>query len=164
MKSEMTTLGKFKPAVPKCWLFAIGGLLWSGVGVMLIATAIHWLIPQGIINGLAYGAAGLTISIIILRQRFGRLALRNINRLNKLPKRGCVFAFQNWKSYLIILFMIALGYTLRHLPIPRPPLAVVYIAIGGSLVLGSLHYHRRLIRLARIVGKRRKRFDANKSS
>lgn len=150
----MTTLRRLKPAVPKCWLFAIGGLLWSSVGVMLIATAIHWLIPLGPAKGILHGMVGLTVAVIFLRQRFGRMALRNIGRLSGLPDRGCVFAFQNWRSYLTIVFMMALGYTLRHLPFPRPLLAVIYTAIGGALVLGSFHYHRRLLRLSRIIRNR----------
>jgi hypothetical protein len=41
--------------------------------------------------------------------------------------------------------MIALGVTLRHSAVPRPELAVVYLAIGGALLLASFSYYNNLI-------------------
>jgi hypothetical protein len=129
--------------------------MWSAVGLMLGVTAISWLLPEGWLRGMGYGSAGLILAGGVLCPRFGRLAQQNIRRLRTLPAQGCLFAFQAWKSYLIIVFMIALGSTLRHLPIQRHYLAVVYTAIGGALVFGSLPYYRHLIRLGRIVYRRR---------
>lgn len=156
MELALIRIGQFKPAVPKCWLFAASAAMWSAVGLLLGITAIGWLEPEGWLRGTGYGVAGLVLTVGVLRQRFSRLAQQNISRLKALPERGCLFAFQAWKSYLIIVFMIALGSTLRHLPIARHYLAVVYAAIGGSLVLGSFHYYRHLIRLGRIVYRRRR--------
>ena len=150
------TWGQFKPAVPKCWLFAASGLMWSAVGLMLGVTAVGWLAPEGWLIGTGYGLAGLILTVGVLRRRFGRLAQQNIHGLRKLPSRGCFFAFQAWKSYLIIILMILLGVTLRHLPIQRPLLAVVYTAIGGALFLGSFHYYDHLLRLIRTVRYRRR--------
>lgn len=156
MELALIRIGHFKPAVPKCWLFAASAAMWSVVGLMLGITAIGWLVPEGWLRGMGYGVAGLLLTVGVLRQRFGRLAQQNIHRLQALPERGCLFAFQAWKSYLIIVFMIALGSTLRHLPFARHYLAVVYTAIGGALVLGSFHYYRHLIRMGRIVYRRRR--------
>lgn len=144
------TLTQFKPAVPKCWLFVASGVIWSAVGLMLGITAIRWLIPEGLLRGAGFGLAGLILTVGFFRKRFSHLAQQNIHRLRKLPERGCFFAFQAWKSYLIILIMITLGSTLRHLPIQRPILAVVYMAIGAALFLGSFPYYRHLLWLGRI--------------
>ena len=38
-------LSKFKPAVRKIWLKLSAGLVWLGVGVMLIGFASRWLRP-----------------------------------------------------------------------------------------------------------------------
>lgn len=83
------------------------------------------------------------------------MAKKNIRRLRRLPDRGCFFAFQAWQSYLIILFMVGLGGTLRNSPIPKNILSVIYTAIGGALFLGSFYYHRHLLRLMRIAAVRR---------
>jgi len=78
---------------------------------------------------------------------FSAIALKNIGRLSHLPARACLFAFQAWKSYLIIVIMVALGAALRHSSIPRQYLAALYLTIGGALLLSSFHYHVRLWRL-----------------
>lgn len=148
------TLGHLKPAVPKCWLFIAGGVMWSVVGLMMGATGIGWLVPEGPLRGAGYGLVGMVLAVGMLRWRFNRMAQKNIRRLRKLPARGCFFAFQAWQSYLIILSMIALGFTLRQLPIRRTILAVVYMAIGGALFWGSFHYYRHLARLARAAAHR----------
>ena len=93
--------------------------------------------------------------MLSVRWGFGGIAQKNIRRLRRLPDRGCFFAFQAWKSYLIIMVMIALGVTLRHSSIPKHFLAVAYTAIGGALIVGSFYYYRHLSRLIRTASRRR---------
>ena len=149
------TLSHLKPTVPKCWLFAASGVMWSAVGIMMCATAIGWLADGGMGRGMGFGLAGLILAILSVRWGFGSIAQKNIRRLRRLPDRGCFFAFQAWKSYLIIMVMIALGITLRHSSIPKHFLAVAYTAIGGALILGSFYYYRHLARLIRTASRRR---------
>ncbi|MBC2743264.1 MAG: hypothetical protein HGJ93_09500 [Desulfosarcina sp.] len=147
-------LSRLKPAVPKCWLFAASGVMWSTVGFVMCATGVGWLAREGIMRCAGFELAGLVLAVLAVRWGFGSIAKKNIRRLRRLPDRGCFFAFQAWKSYLIILIMIALGIALRHLPIPKTFLAVVYTAIGGALFIGSFHYYRHLARLMRIAARR----------
>jgi hypothetical protein len=148
-------LSHLKPTVPKCWLFAASGMIWSAVGLMMCTTAIGWLAGAGRVRGLGVELAGLALAILAFRWGFGSIAQKNIRRLRRLPDRGCLFAFQAWKSYLIIMVMIALGITLRHSSIPKPFLSVAYTTIGGALTLASVHYFRHLARLMRIAARRR---------
>ncbi len=151
----MPSVANLKPVVPKCWLFAASGVMWSAVGLLMCATGIGWLVREGIVRGVGFELMGLVLAVIFLRWGFGGIALKNIRRLRRLPDKGCFFAFQAWKSYLIIMVMIALGITLRHSPIPKTYLAVVYTAIGGALFLGSFHYYGHLVRLMRAGTRRR---------
>ena len=49
--------------------------------------------------------------------------------------------FSEWKSYPLVLVMIALGIYLRaYSPIPKSLLAVLYLGIGGGLSSSSLRY------------------------
>jgi hypothetical protein len=148
-------LSHLKPTVPKCWLFAASGVMWSAVGIMMCATAIAWLSDGGMGRGMAFGLAGLVLAMLSVRWGFGSIAQKNIRRLRRLPDRGCFFAFQAWKSYLIIMVMIVLGVTLRHSSIPKHFLAVAYTAIGGALIVGSFYYYRHLSRLIRTAFRRR---------
>lgn len=149
------TLSHLKPTVPKCWLFAASGVMWSAVGITMGVTAISWLTDGGMGRGVALSLAGLILAMLSVRWGFGGIAKKNIRRLRRLPERGCFFAFQAWKSYLIIMVMIAIGVTLRQSSIPKHVLAVAYTAIGGALVLGSFYYYRHLARLMRTASRRR---------
>ena len=149
------TLSQLKPTVPKCWLFAASGVMWSAVGIMMCAAGIGWLADSGMVRGVGFELAGLLLAMLSVRLGFGSIAQKNIRRLRRLPSRGCFFAFQAWKSYLIIMVMIALGITLRHSSIPKHFLAVAYTAIGGALIVGSFYYYRHLSRLIRTASRRR---------
>jgi len=150
-------LHRLKPDVPKCWLFAASGVMWSGVGAMMCATGFGWLAQEGMKRTVGVAAAGVALAVMAAVWSFGGIARRNIQRLRRLPARGCLFAFQAWRSYLVILVMVALGITLRRLPIPGVALSTIYIGIGGALLLSSLQYYRYLGRLLKTIRRRRAR-------
>ena len=133
-------LARMKPAVPKYWLIAIAGVVWSAVGAMLCHMAWAWLRPLDHLHALALAGTGFGLALVFQRLMLGRIARRNMSRICSYAERGCVFAFQAWRSYLIILVMIALGSFLRHTAIPREILAVLYTAMGGALMLSSFSY------------------------
>jgi len=129
--------------VPRSWLYVLAGGLWLVVALLLWAITIPWLKPLGAVPLAGVLAAGLVIAALISRFGFSRLARRNILRLDGLGERASVFAFQPGKSYFVILLMMAMGWTLRHSPLPKPVMAAVYVGIGGGLLLAGLAYFRR---------------------
>lgn len=129
--------------------------MWSTVGLVMGFTGACWLVGEGLLGAAIFELTGLLLAVGVVRWRFGDMAKKNIRRLRRLPDRGCFFAFQAWQSYLIILFMVGLGFALRNSPIPKNILSVIYTAIGGALFLGSFHYHRHLVRLMRTAAVRR---------
>ena len=135
-------LKKLNPAVSKYWLIALAGLMWSMVGIMLCRLAYIWLAAVNWGLGLPLGLMGIISALAVYGFGFSNIALKNIHRLCLLSDKCCIFAFQAWKSYLIIIFMIILGMLLRNSPIPRHLLAVIYAAIGGALFFSSFHFYR----------------------
>ena len=140
----MERLEQWKPALPRIWLYLLSGLMWGGVGLMLCFLAYGWLLQVEVLNALLLAAAGVLLGTAIYRFGFLGLAIKNIHRIQLLPEKACLFAFQERKSYPLIAVMIMLGVTLRHSPIPKPYLAVLYIGIGLGLFLASLHYYQYL--------------------
>jgi hypothetical protein len=121
--------------------------MWSGVGIMLIAFAAHWL---GFVHSwtvLLLIMAGLLLAAGIYFFGFSKLASRNVQRIVDIPKeRVCLFAFQKWTSYPLVLVMIAMGIYLRlYSPIPKPYLAILYIGLGASLFVSSLQYFSQVL-------------------
>ena len=131
----------FKPAVPKKWLVAIAGVLWSAVGIGLCRLAVKWLWVLNLPKALVFAGVGVTIAVVVNVFMFSRIANKNIARIDCYSKKGCVFAFQAWRSYLIIMVMIAMGIFLRHSAFPRPYLALLYTSMGGALFLASFRYY-----------------------
>jgi hypothetical protein len=114
---------------------------------MLCRLAVIWLIPFRRTWAWPLGFLGLIAAIVVYRFGFSKIALKNITRLCLLSDTTCIFAFQAWKSYLIIIFMVALGLTLRHSPMPKQFLAVIYETIGGALFFSSIHFYGRIWRV-----------------
>jgi hypothetical protein len=137
---------KLTPATSKVWLYTLAGLMWSGVGVFLCSLTIKWLAPLKFAPKAWFLLGGIVLALCIYRFGFSHLADKNIQRIKSIPKpKVCLFAFQQWTSYPLIAVMISLGIFLRHYsPIPKPWLALVYIGIGGSLLLASFHYYRKI--------------------
>jgi hypothetical protein len=135
-------LKKLNPAVSKYWLIALAGLLWSMVGIMLCRLAYIWLAAVNWSLGLPLGLMGIISALAAYSFGFSKIALKNIDRLCLLSDKCCIFAFQAWKNYLVIIFMIMLGMLLRNSPIPRHFIAVVYAAVGGALFFSSFHFYR----------------------
>lgn len=141
------TLNSLKPAVTKSWLIALAGLMWTAVGMTLCRLAYNWLavINRGMATSL--GLLGVVMAVAAYHFGFSKIARKNMKRLCLLTERTCVFAFQTWKGYLIIGFMITLGIILRNSAIPKQYLAITYTTIGGAIFLSSFHYYGLLWRV-----------------
>lgn len=136
------------PRVHKYYLIAISGLMWSGVGVFLIRLAFRWFSELTDIESYFAIGGGLLLGSIIAYFGFGGLALKNIERINQYQKdRVCLWAFQKWTTYLLIIFMMSLGIFMRNTPyIPKFLLSPMYIGIGSALFFASIHYYLFLIK------------------
>ncbi|MGZ3524545.1 MAG: hypothetical protein ACXU9L_07125 [Thermodesulfobacteriota bacterium] len=135
------TLNNLKPAVTKSWLIALAGLMWTAVGVMLCRLAYIWLALSNRGVATSLGLFGVVMAVAAYHFGFSKIARKNIKRISLLVEKTCIFAFQTWKGYLIIGFMIALGIILRNSAIPKQYLAIVYTTIGGAIFLSSFHYY-----------------------
>ncbi|MFC2087548.1 hypothetical protein ACFLSA_05270 [Bacteroidota bacterium] len=135
---------KFKPAVPKKGLLVIAGAMWCCVGIILALMAVHWLyIFEG--NPWFYTVPGFIAALIIHHFGFLKIVDKNLGRISRLSGRPCIFSFISWKSYLIIIIMVTMGITLRHSPLPKQYLSVIYLGIGLALFLSSIRYFRNLL-------------------
>ena len=137
---------KYKPAVTKAVLLFLAGALWLCVGVMLLFLAASWLLESPNVNRIVFVAAGVVLALFAHHFGFLKIVDKNIARILPGDEKRCLFAFMPWKSYLIIVIMIALGMILRHSAIPKPYLAIIYTGIGLALILSSVRYARVFLR------------------
>lgn len=145
-------VNKFDPAVDRRILIFLSGAAWSVVGAALCRLALGWLINLGSASAPFYGLGGVTLSLAIHHFGFLKIVDSNISRIMTMKKKVCIFAFQAWKSYLIIAVMIGIGIVLRHSPLPKQYLSVIYIGFGGAMVLSSIRYFTTFLTLIRTGG------------
>jgi hypothetical protein len=138
---------KLNPAVDKKILVLLAGVMWCGIGIMLICFAITWLDRYNGNGKLLLYTAGFLGAMPIHHFGFLKIADKNLKRLLPLTEKKCVFAFMTWKSYFIVLIMVSMGIGLRHSPIPKQYLSILYSGIGLALFLSGIRYFRFFFRL-----------------
>jgi len=136
---------KLTPSVQRHWLWLFSGMLWSVVGIVLCVMAAHWLSDTIWPENILASAIGFILGICIYHFGFSRIARKNINRIFQLPSKVCLFAFQAWRSYVLILVMMILGFTLRHSSLPRVILSIIYMTIGTALTFSSTLYYEKFM-------------------
>lgn len=135
-------LDRLKPSVSRRTLLMLAGLMWIGAGTMLVGFATAWLREGHPAHLLAMVVAGVIVALLVHHFGFLRVVDKNLGRILPMAGGRCLFAFMSWKSYIVVGVMMAMGVALRHSPIPKPYLAVLYIGIGLALILSSVRYLR----------------------
>jgi hypothetical protein len=143
----MTLIEKLNPTVDKKILVLLAGLMWCGVGIMLICFAVTWLNHYNGEGKVLLYMAGFLIAMPIHHFGFLKIADKNLKRLLPLTEKKCVFAFMTWRSYFIVVIMVSMGIGLRHSSIPKQYLSILYNGIGLALFLSGIRYFRFFFRL-----------------
>lgn len=135
---------KLNPAVDKRLLIALSGIMWAVVGIILCKTAVGWFLQ--IRYAFLFGISGVILSLLIHYLGFSSLVKQNIERILSKKEKTCIFGFQAWKSYLIIILMVSIGMVMRNSPLPKSYLAIIYAGFGGAMCLSSLRYLRAFLK------------------
>ena len=138
----MRKIDLFKPAVTKSVLLLLAGSVWLCVGTMLLVLAHAWLSNAPGTIAIMFFGFGVVLALLVHHFGFLKIVDKNIERILPMVEKKCLFSFITWKSYIIILVMVALGTFLRHSAIPHRFLAILYTGIGLALILSSLRYLR----------------------
>ena len=141
-------INRFNPAVPRHYLFAIAGLLWTLAGGLLCMRGAMWLGAFQFPVIAAIEAGSLFIAAAGYIFLFAGIVQKNITRIGRLPERACVFAFSAWRGYVMIGIMMTAGISLRNSSIPLYYLSLPYSAMGGILLAGSVMFYREFLSVA----------------
>lgn len=128
-------------------LILISGILWSFVGILLNHFAVKWFVLLPKTEKITSIVFGVLLGVSIAYFGFNRLAKKNINRILGYKDKACFFAFQSWKSYILIIIMISMGIYMRTSGlIPKYILTPMYIGIGLALFIAGFQYYIQLLR------------------
>lgn len=131
----------------KSTLLLIAGVIWLGIGILMDGLSYSWLKNEKPVYALLAVLTGFVCALIIHHFGFLRIVDKNLDRILPMKGKRCVFSFMTWRSYILVAIMILLGILLRHSPIPKLYLSVLYMGIGTALILSSIRYLRHLIML-----------------
>ena len=132
-------LKRFTPGVDKRVHLLLSAVLWTAVGLWLMLRGGLWLYSTGaswmIVPALLLGSGK---SLLIL----DRTARNGIERILRFSGTTCLGAVYSYKTWLLVVAMMAVGFLLRQSAIPKSVLGTLYVAIGWALVLSSRHAWR----------------------
>jgi hypothetical protein len=138
-------MAKIKPAVNKRVLLFLAGFMWLTVGTMLLFLSFTWLNAFQAQGSFLFSGIGVIVALVIHHFGFLKIVDKNLGRILPMEGTQCVFSFITWKSYMTVAVMAALGVLLRHSPIPKPYLSILYTGVGLALLLSSVRYLRVLL-------------------
>jgi hypothetical protein len=136
---------RYNPAVPRHYLYAIAGLLWTLAGGLLCVRGAIWLEDFQLSVIASVEAAAIAIAAAGYVFLFSGVVRKNIARIGRLPERACVFAFTAPRGYIMIAVMMTAGISLRTSSIPHYYLSLPYSAMGGVLLTGSVGFYREFL-------------------
>ncbi|MGB3223632.1 MAG: hypothetical protein WBB23_12590 [Desulforhopalus sp.] len=131
-------LSRLKPGVNKRTHLFLSAILWTGVGLMLIAKGGFRLSylevwdRQALIIFLAL-LAGSFKAYFILDKSAGRV----INRILNFKDGTCLGAVYSVKTWILVLCMMGMGVILRNSALPVNLISLLYLTIGWALLLSS---------------------------
>ena len=140
-------INKFTLSVNKSVLVLMAGLMWCGVGVLLVSYAVSWLSSCNIREQFFFYTAGFLAAMPIHHFGFLKIADKNLDRILILTEKKSPFYFMKPKSYLIVLIMVSMGIAMRHSSIPKRYLSILYNGIGLALFLSGIRYFRFFFKL-----------------
>lgn len=119
----------------KKWLIFANGLLWSAAGFNILRIGVKAAISCGSLIWLLFIPVFAAFGAM-----FFRMVGKNTKRINELPgEKAPLYKFLALKGYLIIVFMMTLGITLRNYTnLPDGFFAFFYTGLGGALTLAGI--------------------------
>ncbi|MFQ7566302.1 MAG: hypothetical protein ACLRMQ_11395 [Clostridium perfringens] len=137
----MDGIKKFTPRVIKRILIFIAGLVWGFAGFRVFTLGFGDVMSHhgNLIITIIFAAV---IFFVFFKFIFSKMFKKHTTRIvnSKLDKH-CVFSFFDFKSYLIMGFMIFFGISVRNLGIFNPVyLGDFYMGLGAALFMAGVYF------------------------
>lgn len=147
-------------------LIMIAGFVWFTIGTFLLTLGIRFILetvrnPAQALHGrfsllemtssfisdrnnavVLLLTFGLLLGFLKGRMVLGKTVNRQVARLSTLPNPASLKHLYTKAHYLLIALMIALGISLRYLPISLDTRGFVDVAVGSALMNGAMLYFR----------------------
>jgi hypothetical protein len=127
-------ISQLKPGAPRSVHLFVAAIIWSCVGSFLFLRGAFWL--QGIAK-LWIILPGILFGTCKALWMLDRSAQKNIVRIVKGGNSQCLGGVYSWKTWLLVMLMMAMGCLLRNSSLPKEFLGLFYVSIGWGLLFAS---------------------------
>jgi hypothetical protein len=127
-------LSQLKPGASRSAHLFVAAIVWTSVGLLLLLRGSVWLYGVG---QLWIILPAIFIGTIKALYMLDRAANKNITRIVAGKNGKCLGAVYSWKTWLLVLLMMGMGYLLRHSTLPKEFLGLLYVSIGWGLLFAS---------------------------
>ena len=121
-------------------LTLIDGIIWLTAGINVVKLGVQaWLSLEASTIWLFMGCL---LTLAAFSTMFVRMVFKNVRRIELIPAdERRVLHCMSLRSFLIMIFMIALGISLRHSPlVPKAFIAAFYVGLGTALSAAGVVY------------------------
>jgi len=140
--NTVNILSRIKPVVPKRVLLFVAAVVWTFAGSMLLFRGYKMLDLKSRLLGLQLLLA-LAGGLVFYLKMFSKISLKHTHRiLNMKEELPCLFSFFNFRSYILMAFMISMGITLRTTGWVAPVyLSFLYLMMSVPLLISSVRFY-----------------------
>lgn len=115
-------------------LFLIAGLVWFFAGINILRIGVlTWMEQQKHLLYITLGAVFIFIFFFFVI--FKPLFYKHTARIRQKKEKSCMFSFFDVKGWVMMIFMISLGITIRHFQLLPPAfIAAFYTGLSTALI------------------------------
>jgi len=127
-------LSRLKPNASRSVHLFVAAILWTVVGVSLMSRGIVWL------NGLEslwIVIPALIVGTVKSLFMLDKSAKKSVDRIIATRDGRCLGGVYSFKTWLLVLVMMAAGCLMRNSSLPKEFLGLFYVSIGWGLLFSS---------------------------
>ncbi len=130
-------LSRFKPGASTRTHLLLSALLWTTIGILLLAKGTYRLSQLGHWQPFLVVLPAIVLGSLKAWVILDKSARRGIERIATFKDGTCLGAVYSIKTWIMVLCMMGLGVILRNSSLPVTLLGFLYITIGWALLVSS---------------------------
>ncbi len=134
--------------VAKRHLLLANAIVWGAPGVKILITGIQSYLALWSSKSILWLSIGTVLVLAGFVWMFKRIVRRYSDRIMDFPqKKKSILAFLPLRGWILVIFMMCLGISLKHIPgVPTEFFASFYCGLGPALIAAGARFLAQWIR------------------
>lgn len=134
--------------VTKRYLLLANAIVWGAPGIKILITGIQSYLALWPSKRIVWLAVGTVLVLAGFVWMFDRIVRKYSDRIMDFPqKKKSLLAFLPVRGWILVIFMMCLGISLKHIPgVPTEFFASFYCGLGPALIAAGAQFLARWIK------------------